>query len=837
MARIKQFSLFRLVGVFLLSTASVFTKVQAVAAPTVSALLSQTNGISVSGTVIDAVSKAPVDFATVALQDKNGKLITGVPCDANGKFTFPNVAPGAYDLAISFIGYKTKLHSITVLAGTAPLQLGQILLESDSKALEEVVVTGEKDLIQQTDDGMVYNAENDITNIGGTAADVLKKVPSLAVDIDGNVEMRGSTKIKLLINGKPSTMLADNLAEALQQIPADMIKSVEVVTSPSAKYDAEGTAGVINIITKQSSIEGMTGQVTATAGNRSNNLNTNLNLRKKKFGLRASVGGNFNDRVGDSESDQVYFREENFIQTPTKLIQQSSTFENNGRSLFTQVGGDYDFNEKNNLSASVRFNRSRNLSDRSLSTSQFTPSGEEQVQNYRFRDIDNLNRNNGFETNLHYKRRFQKKGQELDIMAIFNTNGSESDYALTEENKTDVITRLEQSNNHSTNREFTFQTDYSHPFEKLGNLEAGVRAVLRNSGSDYDFRYSRSAAAPLVVDPARSNLFTYHQDVYSSYLSYTYRWKKTYTLRVGGRYEYTAVTGDFETNNVETSLEKPFHNFMPNVMLMKRFKNDQRLRLSYSTRIQRPGINQLNPYRNESNQLNIRYGNPNLDAEITHNSELNYSFFLKTTSFNASLYWRQTNNDINQYQFPIRANNDTLNTTFANLGKNATYGTSLSATTRFHQKGQVGVNLNVFYNDLTSFIGRTMLSRAGFMYNLSGNASYRFVNDVSVQTAGSFNSPRLSLQSRSTYNYSYSLGLRKEFWKRKGGVSLNVENFLFSNNSIRTTVTNTNSNNYNQNNNYNRIVRVSFNFRFGKMEFKRNKALEKLTGEGGKRKG
>ncbi|WP_210486087.1 outer membrane beta-barrel family protein [Rufibacter aurantiacus] len=834
MANVKQLLLQTIIG--LLAMLAILGPSPMKAAPA-RASIWQTNGVPVSGTVVDAVTKAPVDFATVALQEKSGTIITGVPCDQNGKFTFPKVALGDYNLVISFIGYRTKIHPIQVSGGTAPIQLGQILLDTDSKALEEVVVTGEKNLIQETDDGMVYNAENDITNIGGTAADVLKKVPSLSMDMDGNVEMRGSNKIKILINGKPSTMLADNLAEALQQIPADMIKSVEVITSPSAKYDAEGTAGVVNIITKQSSIEGMTGQVTATAGNRSNNLNTNLNVRKKKLGVRASVGGNFNDRLGDSESDQVYFREENLIQTPTKLIRQSSAFENNGRSFFSQMGADYDFNEHNNLSASIRVNRSRNLSDRTLSTAQFTPSGEEQTENYRFRDIDNLNRNNGVETNLHYKKRFKKKDQELDVMAIFNSNASDSDYSLTEENRTAQITRLEQSDNHSTGQEFTFQADYAHPFEKLGRLEGGIRAVLRNSGSDYNFLFSRAADAPLTEDPARSNLFSYEQDVYSSYLSYTLRWKNLYTLRVGGRYEYTSVTGEFATNNVETNLDRPFHNFMPNLMLMRRFSKDQRLRLSYATRIQRPGMNQLNPYRNESNQLNIRYGNPNLEAEITHNTELNYSWLLKTTSFNASMYWRQTNNDINQYQFPIRENNDTLNTTFANLGKNATYGTSLNATTRFKEKGQIGVNLNLFYNDLTSFVGRNLIQRSGFMYNLGGNASYRFVNDLSVQTAGSFNSPRLSLQSRSTYNYSYSLGLRKEFWKRKGGVSLNVENFLFSNNSIRTTVTNTNSSNFNLNNNYNRVVRVSFNYRFGKMEFKRDKALEKFTGGEGKKKG
>ncbi|AKQ44962.1 hypothetical protein TH63_03870 [Rufibacter radiotolerans] len=797
-----------------------------VAAPFASSWV-QTTGVPVSGTVVDGATKAPVGFATVALQDKAGKTITGVPADENGNFTLPRVAPGDYDLLISFVGYVSKLHPFTVPAGTSPITLGSIGLASDSKALEEVVVTGEKDLIQETDDGLVYNAENDITNIGGTAADVLKKVPMLAVDIEGNVEMRGSPKIKILINGKPSTMLADNLAEALQQIPADMIKSVEVITNPSAKYDSEGTAGVVNIITKRSSIEGMTGSVTATTGNMTNSLNTNLNVKKKKLGLRASVGGNFNDRIGDAESDQVYFKEENLIRTPSKQIEQNSTYENNGRSLFTQLAADYEFNEKNSLSASVRVNGAENLSDRTLTTRQFTPSGEEQPSSYRFRDIDNQGLTKGLDTNLNYKKRFTKKGQELEVTASFNQNSQDSDYALVEDNNTDVITRLEQSDNHSTSREITYKVDYTHPISKGSTLEVGLKTELRHSGSDYDFLFSRSADAPLKQDPIRSNLFSYDQDVYSSYFSYTLRVQKLYTVRVGGRYEYTNVGGDFNTNNVDTHLDKPFNNFMPNIMLMRSFENSKRLRLSYSTRIHRPTITQLNPYRNESNQLNIRYGNPDLDAELTHNTELNFSWLLKTTSLNASAYWRQTNNDIAHYQFPIKENNDTLNTTYANLGKNAIYGTSLSTSTRFTQKAQLGVNLNLYYNELNSMVGKNRVSKAGFMYTMSTNASYRFEKDFSAQVAASFNSPRISIQSRSTYNYSYSLGLRKEFFKRKAGMSLNVENFLFSNNSIRTTVNNNNSDNFNVNNLYNRVVRVSFNYRFGKMEFKREKGAEK----------
>ncbi|MBA9078597.1 TonB-dependent receptor domain-containing protein [Rufibacter quisquiliarum] len=796
----------------------------------------QTGGVTLTGTVADAVTRKPVDFATVALQDKAGKPLNGATCDDKGAFTMPRVAPGDYVLAVSFVGYKTRLHPITVSAGASSQNVGSILLETDSKALEEVVVTAEKDLIQETDDGLVYNAENDITNIGGTAADVLKKVPSLAVDIDGNVEMRGSPKIKILINGKPSSMLGDNLAEALAQIPADMIKSVEVISSPSAKYDAEGTAGVVNIITKKSSVEGMTGSVTGTLGNRTNNLNSNLNIRKKKVGIRATVGGNFNDRNGDSESEQQYFREENTIQTPTKQIQQVSTFDNNGRSIFAQLGGDYEFNEHTSLSASMRLNAGRNLSDRTLTTNEFTPAGEERVNNFRFRDMENTGRSSGLDMNLHYKRKFKKKGQELDVLTILNNNQSGSDYQLAENNRTGTITRREESDNQGRNREITFQADYSHPFDKWGSLDIGSRAVLRNSSSDYSFSFARTANAPLQLDPVRSNRFNYDQDVYSTYLSYTYRFKKTYTFRLGGRYEYTNVQGQFNTNNIDTNLDKPFHNFMPNVMVMRNFAKGQRLRLSYSTRIQRPGIGQLNPYRNESNQLNIRYGNPNLDAELTHNTEVNYSWLIKNTSVNTSAYWRQTNNDIAHYQFPVSPSSDTLNTTFENLGKNAVYGTSVSASTRIKKNGQAGLNLNLYYNNLYSFVGKYAVSRAGWMYNLSGNLSYRFEKDFSVQTAASYNSPRISLQSRSTANYSYSLGLRKEFLKRKAGVSLNVENFISSLNTIRTTVNNTNSNNLNFNNNYNRIVRLSFNYRFGKMEFKRDKALERLTGQGSKKK-
>ncbi|WP_192820199.1 TonB-dependent receptor domain-containing protein [Rufibacter sp. LB8] len=772
-------------------------------------------GVPVTGQVMEATTKIPVGFATVALLDAAGKPVYGTAADANGQFTFPKVAAGAYQVSISFIGFATKLQPVTVSAAGA-LALGQIFLETDSKKLEEVVITGEKNLIQETDDGLVYNAENDITNLGGTATDVLKKVPMLSVDIDGNVEMRGSNKIKILINGKPSTMLSDNLAEALEQIPADLIQSVEVITSPSAKYEAEGSAGVVNIITKKSTLEGFTGSLNATAGNRSNNLNSNFNWRRRGLGLRASAGGNLNDRFGNSESDQIYFE--------SRQISQRSNYENDGTSRYGQLSADYEVNEKNTLGGSLRLNGSNSQNARSLQSIETNPEGA--ITRQLHRDINTDGHSNNLEGNLFYRRTFARKNQEFEFLTTFNTNTNDSDYDLLEENGLGLITNRQENLNHSGTREMTFKADYTHPFEKYGQVEVGARSVLRSSETDYRFSSAPGLEAPLVQDPRRSNQFVYDQNVHAAYFSYTLRVDKKYILRVGGRYEYTTVHGNFKTTN--TVLDKPFSNFMPNIMFRRTFKNDHQLRLSYSTRIQRPPIGQLNPYINDSNPFSIRYGNPDLEAELTHNTEINYSWLVKSLTFNASAYWRQTNNDIGSYQFVVIAEDTVQHNTFRNIGKNATYGSNLSMTLRFKQKGQWGVNGNVYYSDLNPGEGRPR--RSGFMYNLNTNVSYRFTKELSVQAAASYNSARISLQSRSTGNQSYSLGVRKEFWNRKAGISLNMENFLQQAIEVRTTVQNPLWTSSSLNSNYNRVVRLTFNYRFGKMELKGQKELEKLTG-------
>ncbi|RYF67296.1 MAG: TonB-dependent receptor, partial [Cytophagaceae bacterium] len=235
----------------------------AVPAPVVRA--TAVGGGRISGSLIDGGLNKPVEFATVALYNPlTNKPIGGTTSDEQGKFTISNVAPGTYRIVASFMGYETKiLENVLITSGSPPILLGVISMRTDSRTLNEVVVTGEKALIEDKDDRLVYNAEKDLTNAGGTAMDVLKKVPLLTIDPDGTVQLKGSSSIKVLVNGKPSSIMARSIGEALQMIPAELIKSVEVITAPSAKYDSEGTAGVINIITK-SRLQGMTGGLTGT---------------------------------------------------------------------------------------------------------------------------------------------------------------------------------------------------------------------------------------------------------------------------------------------------------------------------------------------------------------------------------------------------------------------------------------------------------------------------------------------------------------------------------------------------------------------------------------------
>jgi len=803
------------------------------------------SGKIMSGIVVDLDTKLPIPFATIALLDKSGKILDGISSDSVGHFTVHKVPARAFSISISFISYQAKVLQLPTPNKAGDLSFGKIELAQDNKSLDEVVVRAAKPMVEETDDGFVYNAENDINASGGTASDLLKNVPGVSVDMDGNLEMQGTTKIKILIDGKPSAIMAGNIAEALQQIPANMIEKVEVITTPSAKYAAEGAGGVINIITKKSTnLEGYKGGVSATGGNRANSMNGNFTTRMGKLGLRSSLGGNLNRNFGNGENEQTYYAQ--------RQVFQKSEYRNDGQGINGLLGGDFDFNDKNSLTSTIRFSKYNGLNDRynsSLVTSTLPESTGNVISNDRNK-TDSKSASGSVDSNLDYTRKFKTKGQELNVLMLYSVNNKEGDNYTVRQNREEIVSQRLQNNNDARVREVTFQLDYSQPLKKWGKLEVGAKTILRNNRSHYQLATAPSSEAALEIDPHRTNIFTYDQNVYSAYLSYSFQVRKKYTIRLGGRYEYTSIFADFVTS--DTTLRKPYPALMPNVTLSARLKKDQRVSLNYSTQIFRPQIEYLNPYLDDSNERSIKVGNPNLLPELTHNVQLTYSKYLKTLSINGSVYWRRTNDDIGQYRTWNRVRSrtadndaniandsiDAITTTYLNLGSNITYGTNFSLSGRIGKTVQLGGNFSFYYNEINGYLYSSQLkqgvsvSRGGWMNSVKLNAGFQVpktlkgpFKDMGAQITSSLSSPRITLQGKTSSFQQYNISIKKDFLVRqasKDRVSLifSIENFFNRGNQIRTTTVTEQFVSSSVQTYYNRVFRIGLYYNFSRMEYK-----------------
>jgi hypothetical protein len=414
----------------------------------------------IKGSVADSTSGQAVQFATVALLSKeDNKPVDGVLTDEKGEFVLSKIGVGEYRVSITFIGYQARIISPVQVENKGEVNLGRVIMRPDITQLQEITFTGEQSLVEDKVDRLVYNAEKDITNAGGNASDVLKKVPMLTVDTDGNVQLRGSSSVRILINGKPSTIMSANVADALRQIPADIIKNVEVITSPSAKYDAEGTAGIINIITKKNNLQGVSGSAYTSVGNRTDNGGVNLNFRRRKFGINASGGGNYFNNPGDAVTERSNLFDNQVI----SQLSQSSKFRNEGGGGYGQIGFDYDLNDKNSINSSLRINQFR-FSTINRLTSSLTGTDGTPIQFYD-RSINNKNRWNNLDWNMGYTRTFKQTGRELSFLGQLGVNRPQNNSFINQTGIGEQPGPREQNLNQSQNAEATLQTDYVHPFK------------------------------------------------------------------------------------------------------------------------------------------------------------------------------------------------------------------------------------------------------------------------------------------------------------------------------------------------------------------------------------
>jgi hypothetical protein len=461
----------------------------------------------ISGSVIDSLTKKPVEYATISLFKSGGTVPTnGVLTDEKGNFKLDNIKSGNYKITISFLGYKTKtIDPVTTTPGKPDANLGSVILPPSARALKEVAIVGQQALIENKIDKIVYNAEKDLTAAGGTATDLLSKVPMVSVDINGNVSVRGDNNVRVLINGKPSGATSASLSDVLKSIPADQIKSIEVITSPSAKYDAEGSAGIINIITKQKNVSGLSGGISGGVGTRQNNGNGNLNYNKNRFNFNTNIGGNASWPQTSKTNFEQYFTKDG---TTTSIITNGES-KLKRHALIGSVGAGYQFNGFNSINTTFKFNQITFGTEGFANTEASSP----------YTSITNTNNKiDGFDWNLDYTHKFKKEGHEI----AFSTQWSHNTGLQAYDNQYSAVFQGVKNNIDGKNNEYTLQVDYTLPIDKVFKLEAGGKTIFRRlrSVSDY-YNYVNN---DLVYSTLLSNQYNYNQTVMTPNAS---GWKKT----------------------------------------------------------------------------------------------------------------------------------------------------------------------------------------------------------------------------------------------------------------------------------------------------------------------
>lgn len=785
----------------------------------------------ITGKVTDSLSAQPIDYATISVfKDGSDKPVGGATTNAKGYFSIDNLGAGNYRILIEFVGYKSKEKKNIVISSKNPeVNSGNFLLSASRQNLASVTVVAQKGLVENKIDKMVYNAEKDITSQSGVATDVLKKVPMVSVDVDGNVELQGNSNIRFLINGKPSSIFGNNLTDALQAIPASQIKSIEVITSPGAKYDAEGTGGIINIILKESKVRGINGNINLSAGSRLENGSFNMNARDNNFGAHAYFSGNAQLR-STTKNSLNRLSTDTSAKTNNRLTQDgSSNFTRNG--FETGFGFDWDINKKNNLSGSVGYDNFGNNSNGSFNQSQiqYDTAGNIVSTFPGITRSKNHFRGQSTDWSLDYKKTFDKEDQELDV--LFQSSYGHNKSAFNQDQSAlpaDSLFAGSSGSNTGFDHETSLQFDYTQPVNEKIKLEAGAKMDIRKITSNSDVYALNAGTGNYNYDSAQSNALDYTRKIYAGYASITFPLFDFLDIKSGLRYEKTVTDANFSK---APATEVPgYGTFAPSIVISHKFDEQQTIKVSYSRRINRPGYRFLNPYVNASDPKNITTGNPYLQPEIGDHFELGYlKSFEKAGTLNLNFFYHRSNQDIQPYvvYHPTYQIGDSVYTnvsvnTFENIGVENNYGLNIYESMPITPKLNARANLSFFYRHIVNrFIPGT--GSSSFNYRVNMNVTYQFNGDFIMELFGNFNSPRNEVQGRFPSFFSYNFAFRKQFWQKKGSFGFTTTNPFNQYVNQQTAI---NGQDFTLNSTRKipyRSFGVSFTYKFGKLKFKKEK--------------
>lgn len=789
-------------------------------------LKAQTRG-KITGKVIDSLTQKPVDYASVGLfKSGTNTPIDGVVTDDMGNFTLNNLKNGTYKVTIDFIGYKRKIIDNLIINYThEQINLSNLLLVPTANTLKEVTVTTSGPVVINKIDKIVYNAENDLTSQGGVATDVLKKVPQVSVDIDGNVELLGSSGVKFLIDGKPSAIFGSSVADALQSIPADQIKSIEVISSPGAKYDAAGTAGIINIILKKNKIYGVNGSVNLSAGSRRSDGSISLNAKKGSLGISTYFNGNarFNTK-GFSGSQRNSF----FSDTTNTLIQNGSNGEDR-HGIRTGLSLDWDINKYNNINASVGYDE-YNRNNNGLTHQQNTTYKGSDLLTDAFSLLNSKSKGNEHSTDLSlaYKKTFKKEDEELDFEFHSGLGGGTNSYLQNQSNVNTLIPFSGlSSNNIGKDNEYEFNLDYTLPISGKFTLETGAKAIFNDIRSNVLVNSLNPNSSEYVPNPSQSNSLDYKRSIYAYYLSGTYKLWNWLDVKSGLRYERTISDATYsQVGNINID---PYNTFAPSIVIAHNYKNNNSIKLSYSYRIERPDYEDLNPFIDLSDPRNARTGNPNLKPEIGNKFEFGFNkAYKKGGNLNITLFYNHNGHDVKPYSifYPTFTVGDSTYqnvtlTTRLNVGQELTEGINISGSIPFGSKFTIRPNFFIANQTIiNNYSGGPNVSGLRVRGNVNG--SYEFNSDFSMELFGFYHSAENNVQGRRPGFFFYSLALRKQLFKKKGSIGLSASNPFnqYIKQTSNLTTVNSSSNSYR--NIPFRSFGIVFSYRFGKLDFKKD---------------
>ncbi|TSD63435.1 TonB-dependent receptor [Inquilinus sp. KBS0705] len=739
----------------------------------------QGNG-KINGKVTDAATKQPVDYATVSVFKQNATSpFNGISSDAKGNFSVDNLPAGDYKVTIDFLGYTRHTIDHVIVTADNVTALGNILLAPVQNQLKGVNIVAKAPIIENRIDKIVYNAANDLTAQGGVAIDVLKKVPQVTVDLDGNVELQGNSNIRFLINGKPSSIFGASLADALQAIPASQIKSIEVITSPGAKYDAAGTGGIINIILKDSKVQGINGSINTAIGTRQENGSFNLNARKGNFGLNAFFSGNkqLNTTAKSSNNRQSY---NDTRDTIVNLLQQGSG--STQRSGYQSgLSFNWSITPKDEFTASVGFDHFGNHNN-GLTNQQETKTGSGNLiyDLLSLRNSDSRFSANSTDWSLNYKKNFKKEGQELEVLYSTSTGKNTSNYNQTQDYlNTSDFTSGARGSSPGTEKQTNLSVDYTQPISKNFTIEGGGKLVIENLSSN-TITDSLLNDGTYINNAGQSYGFNYKRDIYAAYLSTSVSLFHNFLdAKAGLRNEYTTTKVDFPGVTIPG-----YNTLAPSLTLSHKLSPTQSIKVSYSYRIERPDYFSINPFYNISDPHNINTGNPNLKPEVGNNFELGYNrSFDGGANFYIGGFYRHNKDDIQPYttRYDVldingREYTDVLLTSRDNIGTQSSLGGNLFASVPVTKK--FSLRTNMFFVERTN-TNPGIVKVSGFNYRINLNATYQFGNDLTAEVFGNYNSKQTNLQGYRPQFYFYNIAVRKQFMNKKASIGL-VANNAFS---------------------------------------------------------